>query len=147
MSTLTVRCTLQPTVEQVEILSKTVDAFTHACNDILAVAKEHDTFNKYQLQKLCYQEIRVKHGLSANLAIRALARVGKRKGKRTAKFQASSVDYDQRTLSLDMKSSIEQVSLSTLEGRQRINLKLGNYQRHFAQQSPKRARWSSCAWC
>lgn len=127
MSLLSVRCKIQPTVSQAKGLSRTVDAFTAACNYVLRVAREADTFSKYRLQSLTYNDVRAKFGLSANLAVRAIARVGKRKGKRTGGFKATSVDYDQRILSL----KDEVLSLTTVDGRLKMPLAIGNYQRHL----------------
>ena len=127
MSLLSVRCKVQPSASQAESLGRTVDAFTAACNYILRVAREADTFSKYRLQSLTYNDVRAEFGLSANLAIRAIARVGKRKGKRTGGFKATSVDYDQRILSL----KDEVLSLTTVDGRLKVPLSIGNYQRHL----------------
>ena len=127
MSLLSVRCKIQPSASQTESLSRTVDAFTAACNYVLRVAREADTFSKYRLQSLTYNDVRAEFGLSANLAVRAIARVGKRKGKRTGGFKATSVDYDQRILSL----KDEVLSLTTVDGRLKMPLAIGNYQRHL----------------
>ena len=127
MSLLSVRCKVQPSASQAESLSRTVDAFTAACNYVLRVARELDTFNKFALQKATYNDVRAEFGLSANLAVRAIARVGKRKGKRTGGFKATSVDYDQRILSV----KDEALSLTTVDGRLKMPLAIGNYQRHL----------------
>jgi putative transposase len=129
MSLLSVRCKLIPQPSQAESLSRTVDAFTAACNYVLRVAREADTFNKFALQKLTYNDVRAEFGLSANLAVRAIARVGQRKGKKTGGFKATSVDYDQRILSVKVKD--EMLSLTTVDGRLTIPLKIGGYQRHL----------------
>jgi len=129
MSLLSVRCKLIPTASQAESLSRTVDAFSAACNHVLRIARAEQNFSKFALQKLTYQDIRAEFGLSANLAVRAIARVGKRKGKRTGGFKATSVDYDQRILSVKVKDEI--ISLTTVDGRLSIPLKIGGYQRHL----------------
>jgi putative transposase len=129
MSLLSVRCKLVPQSSQAKSLGRTVDQFAAACNYVLKVARAEQAFNKFALQKLAYQDIREKFGLSANLAVRAVARVGKRKGKRTGGFKATSVDYDQRILSV--KVADETISLNTVDGRLTIPLKIGGYQRHL----------------
>ncbi|MEX2535947.1 MAG: transposase [Trueperaceae bacterium] len=96
---------------------------------MLKVARAEQNFSKFVLQKLTYQDVRAGFGLSANLAVRAIARVGKRKGKRTGGFKATSVDYDQRILSVKIKD--ETISLTTVNGRLTIPLKIGGYQRHL----------------
>ncbi len=128
VQTLTVRCTLKPTPEQAEALEATVERFAEGCNHALRVAKRTGTFRRFKLHHLVYRDLRAM-GLSANLAVQAIARVARRKGQRAKHYQPTSCDYDQRTLSLRMTD--ETVSLTTVKGRLRIPLKLGNYQRHL----------------
>jgi len=64
-------------------------------------------------------------GLSANLAVQAIARVGRKRGSRARFYRPTSCAFDQRTLSLRG----EAVSLSTTAGRLVIPMRLGNYQR------------------
>jgi putative transposase len=71
---LTVVCKLQPTEEQRQHLADTLQAFADACQYL------HDTVdptltNRARMQTLGYRDTRVRFGLSANLAIRAIARV------------------------------------------------------------------------
>lgn len=127
--TLTVRAKVQPSVSQVAALEDTVTSFTDGCNYTLKVAREHDEWRRFSLHHLVYGSLRQDYGLSANLAVQAIRRVGKRKGKKTGGFKYGSVAYDQRTLSLRMKD--ETVSLTTVHGRERIPLAIGNYQRHL----------------
>lgn len=124
---LTVKCKLQPDASQAESLQKTVDVFTDACNDILKVAREADEWRKFSLHHLTYYLMRGRYGLSANLVVQAIARVAKRKGKKTGGFKRGSVTYDQRTLSVKK----EVVSLATIDGRIKIPMSIGNYQRHL----------------
>ncbi len=67
---------LQPTPEQADALKRTVQAANAACDYISSVAWETRTFGKFALQKLCYQEVREQFGLSAQMTVRALAKVG-----------------------------------------------------------------------
>ncbi|MCV4796325.1 hypothetical protein OFB84_30840, partial [Escherichia coli] len=87
-------------------LSRTVNRFANACNYALQVARRENAWNKFALQRLVYRELRERFGLSANLAIRAIARVGKRKGHRAGGFKATSVDYDRRILSVDVEAEV-----------------------------------------
>jgi IS605 OrfB family transposase len=128
----TVSCKLNTDLEQVNALRQTFEAFAHACNDVLGVSRENHTSNKVKLQHLCYRDIKRKHSLVANLAIRAIARVAesrKHKSRKTRTFQPTSVSYDQRTFTYIPDK--EMVSLSTIKGRIKIPLCLGNYQRHL----------------
>jgi IS605 OrfB family transposase len=110
-------------------LEDTITAFTDACNYALKVAREHGEWRRFTLHGLCYYGLRERFGLSANLALQAIRRVAKREGKKTGGFKYGSVAHDQRTLSLRMKD--ETISLTTVSGRQRIPLAIGNYQRHL----------------
>ena len=126
-TTLTVKCKLNPSAEDIEALQRTVNVFTDACNDILKTARETDTWRRFDLHHLTYHGVRERYGLSANLVVQAIRRVAKRKGKKTGGFKRGSVSYDQRTLSLRG----EVVSLTTMGGRVKAPLSIGNYQRHL----------------
>ena len=128
----TVKCKLQPTKEQWQTLKETMESFANVCNYVLQVSQREKTTNRFKLQKLCYKNIREKFNLTANLAIRAIGRVSqsaKRKPGKVKSFKATSVDYDQRIFSYN--SYKEQVSLSTVKGRLKIPLAIGNYQRYL----------------
>jgi putative transposase len=124
VQTLTLRCTLKPTPEQAAALADTVRRFAEGCNHALRVAKANGEFRRFRLHRLVYNDLR-SLGLSANLAVQAIARVGRKKGSRAKFYQPTSATFDQRTLSLRGES----VSLTTTAGRLIIPMKLGNYQR------------------
>lgn len=143
----TVQCKLEPTPDQHEALEETLHTFTDACNAALDVATEHNTANKIRLQKLCYEALRERFGLSANLTIQAIRRVAaaykaaKSKGNKPQCFQPKSVSYDQRIFSIrEIKGyphSEFMASLSTTRGRVKgISLAIGNYQRHLLSNYP-----------
>lgn len=128
----TVKCKLQVNSEQSSVLFETLNRFASACNDILQVSIENKTTNKVRLQHLCYYQIKEQYGLVANLVIRAIARVAeaskkKRKGKKPRIFKPTSMNLDARTFSFIEKR--EQVSISTIGGRLKLNLLIGNFQR------------------
>ncbi|BDI19379.1 hypothetical protein ANSO36C_51810 [Nostoc cf. commune SO-36] len=85
------------------------------------------------IQNLVYNEIRALFGLSANLAVRACARVGanrktaKQKDKPVKTFKPTSADYDARIFSFREKDWT--VSLTLTNGREHIKIDAGNYQR------------------
>ncbi len=126
MQTLTLRCTLKPTPEQAAALEATARRFAEGCNHALRVAKEHGEFRRFKLHRLVYRDLRAM-GLSANLAVQAIARVGRKRGSRARFYQPTSCAFDQRTLSL--RGEDESVSLTTTAGRLVIPMRLGNYQR------------------
>lgn len=142
MATLvkTVSCKLAPSLEQTQALGMTLETFANACNYILTVVRENRTTNKVKLQHLCYYEVKRRFGLTANLVIRAIARVAegaKRKPHKVRVFRPTSVSYDQRIFSYIPER--ETVSLSTVRGRLKIPLVLGNYQRHLLEDQKPRA--------
>ena len=136
----TAKCKLEVDNETKAILIETIKRFTDCCNDILEIAKEHKTSNRYELQRLCYHQLKAKYNLPANLVIRAIARVSDsiRVGKYPRKFNPTSISYDLRTFCYIPPK--EEISISTHAGRKHIKLRLGNFQRGLlAGQKPKSA--------
>ncbi len=126
---------LQPTSEQADALKRTLEASNAACNSISYVAWETRTFGKFALQKLCYQEVRETFGLSAQMVVRALAKVGDaykldKQTRRTFRPLAS-IAYDDRILSFALPDS--SISIWTLNGRQAIPFVCGERQRTMLQ--------------
>jgi putative transposase len=124
---------LQPTPEQADSLERTLEVANTACNFISDVAWEQRTFGKFALQKLCYQPVRERFALSAQMTIRALAKVGDaykldKKTKRTFRPLAS-IAYDDRILSFALPKS--EVSIWTLDERQAIRFVCGERQRRM----------------
>jgi putative transposase len=122
---------LLPTPEQANALKRTLETANAACNYISQVAWANRTFGKFVLQKLCYQDVRETFGLSAQMTIRALAKVGDaykldKETKRTFRPLAS-IAYDERILSLALPDSL--ISIWTLSGRQAIPFICGERQR------------------
>jgi integrase len=59
-------------------LKRTLETANTACNYISQVAWDTKTFGKFQVQKLVYGEARGRFGLSAQLALRCIAKVTER---------------------------------------------------------------------
>jgi IS605 OrfB family transposase len=129
----TIKCKMRPSDGQASNLARTAVAFAEAATIALQHATEAKTSNRIRLQHLCYREIKKRTSLSANLVIRAIARAcwavraARAKGKTVNAFRPTSIDYDQRIF--EWREQDEQVSLSTLDGRIRVPLALGEYQR------------------
>jgi len=129
-TTRTIVCKLNPTAAQVVELDATLKAFASACNRIAEVAREIHSTNKVLVQKACYHAIRKQFGLSANLAIRAIARVCaalKVPAKAHSTFAPTSIDYDARIFSF--REWDWTFSLTLLDSRQRIESTLGERQK------------------
>jgi IS605 OrfB family transposase len=104
--------------EQGEALLATVRACNAAATRAAEVAFEHKTANKIRLQALCYTELREQFGLSAQMAIRAIAKACEAY-KRDKNIQPvfgplGAFAYDQRILSW---KGPDRVSILTLGGR------------------------------
>ena len=126
----TIACKLAPTPEQRIELDATLVAFADACNFIADVARSIHSSNKVKVQHACYAEVRSRFGLSANLAIRAIARVCaalKVKSTSHSTFAPTSIDYDQRICSV--REWDWTVSLTLLHSRERLETALGDYQK------------------
>lgn len=129
---LTLVCKLQPTSKQIALIEATLKAFADACNYTNQTVKPSITSSS-SIQNLVYPVIREQFGLSANLAVRACARVGanrktaKVKDKHVLAFKPTSVDYDARIFAF--REQDWTVSLTLVEGREHVKLSAGNYQR------------------
>lgn len=129
--TLTLTCKLQPVLEQAPKIEVTLQAFADACNWANEQVPSKIT-SKRTIQTEVYHDLRARFGLSANLAVRACARLGanrkaaKAKGQKVKAFKPTSVDYDARIFAYREKDNT--VSLTLIDGREHIPLQLGNYQ-------------------
>ncbi len=127
---LTVKIRLAPTPEQESALRATLVAFADACNHIHTVVPENIR-NSARMQQLTYREVRERFGLSANLAVRAVARVSMNRkaarelGGKVKAFKPTSVDYDARIFDLRVRD--ETASLTTVRGRMRVDLRVSEY--------------------
>lgn len=133
MQTRTICCKLKTSESASHALNETSHFFAKACNHVLNIAIQEKTHNAIKLQQLCYTEVRQLFGLSANLAIRSIRRVTssmtrlKGKRKKPKLFKPKSIDYDARIFSY--RKQDETISLTTTQGRLRIPMVLGEYQR------------------
>jgi len=140
---LTVSCKLKVSQSQAAKLDATMDAFVQALNWVNQNTPEK-VVNAVKLQSLCYYEIRARFGLSSNLAQQVCRRVAgsrkvaKQKKRPVKEFKSGFVTYDARIFSFRQKDWT--VSLTTVEGRERFELAIGNYQRGMlAGSNPKAA--------
>jgi len=119
---------LAPTPAQHASLLRTLEAFNAACNAVVEVAFAHHLANKIELQKLVYYDIRQQFGLSAQMAIRAIAKVAEAY-KRDKKIKPSfrphgAMVYDERICNFP---TADRVSLLTLDGRVLVPFRFGVY--------------------
>ena len=129
---LTIVCKLQPTKEQISQIEDTLVGFANACNHINNTIDPKLT-NAVRIQTLIYYAVRELFGLSANLAVRAIARVSanrktaKQKKSLVKDFKPTSIDYDARIF--DFREKDWTASVTLIGGRQHIKMDAGNYQR------------------
>jgi len=140
---LTISCKLKVSDSQAAKLDGTLDAFAQALNWVNQNTPEK-IVNAIKLQSLCYREIRTRFGLSSNLAqqvCRRLAgarKIAQQKNRPVKAFKGGFVTYDARIFSFREKNWT--VSLTTVDGRERFELAIGNYQRgNLAGSNPKSA--------
>jgi putative transposase len=124
----TVLVKLAPTPAQHASLLRTLEACNAACNAVAEVAFAHHLANKIELQKLVYYNIRQQFGLSAQMAIRAIAKVAEAY-KRDKKIKPSfrphgAMVYDERIYNFP---TVDRVSLLTLDGRVIVPFRFGAY--------------------
>jgi IS605 OrfB family transposase len=119
---------LTPPPAQHASLLRTLETFNAACNAIADVAYEQREANKIELQKLVYYDTRQRFNLSAQMAIRAIAKVSEAYKRDCAKrptFRThGAMPYDQRILSFP---GVDRVSLLTLDGRIEVPFRSGEY--------------------
>ena len=124
---------LQPTAEQSKHLRDTMRRVNEACNYISGVAWKSKVFGQYSLHKLVYRDVRNKFELSAQLTVRAIAKVADaykldKQSKRTFK-PFGAITFDDRILSWKIDASI--VSINTLGSRLKIPFVCGEKQREL----------------
>jgi IS605 OrfB family transposase len=129
-TTHTVVCKLAPTPDQYRELDATLKAFAAACDHAADAARRIGSTNKVKVHHACYRAIRDMFGLSANLAIRAIARACaalKVSEKRHSRFAPTSIDYDQRISGFVERNWT--FGLTLLCGRLKIATQLGERQK------------------
>ena len=118
---LTLKIKLIPSDEQAKLLTDTIIEFNNACNAISDTAWDNKTFNTFKLHHLTYHHIKSSFKLSAQLVIRAIAKVSDsykidKKIKRVFR-PMGAITYDSRIMTYNPNSI---VSLSTVDGRIKI---------------------------
>src|SRR5262245_30474115 len=120
---------LAPEPGNAAALLRTLETFNAACNDIAGTAFAGHSASKVELQKRVYYDIRQRFGLSAQMCIRAIAKVAeayKRDREKRPTFRAhGAMTYDERILSFPR---VDRASLLTVDGRVEIPFRFGAHQ-------------------
>ena len=121
---------LLPTREQAAVLKATLQRCNEACTAIAAKGFATDTFRQFDLHKANYASARIDFELTAQAAVRCIAKVAdafKVNRKVAPVFRADAAQpYDERILSFKGDDAI---SIWTLEGRMKLNFVAGQKQR------------------
>src|SRR5262249_42156035 len=126
----TLQVKLLPAPDQHMALLDTMHAFNAACTWLAEHAYRERCASKFALQRMYYQEVRQRFGLSAQLAIRAIAKTveayKRDKTTQVAFRPDGAVVYDERIMAF---KGIDAVSLTVLDGRVVVPMQMGDYQR------------------
>ena len=142
----TISIKLKVFAEQSNMLLELQRAFVGTCNLIVPFAMENRCWNRVALHNLCYSTIREHSPLGSQMvcnAIFAVCRAYKnrniQKSEEIPKIQFrknASIHFDKRTYSIKG----DQLSLYTLGRRIKVEMQMGDFQRHyFSQGVPKEA--------
>ncbi len=122
---------LQPSADQAKTLLETLERANAAANWLSGLAWKKMTFRQYDLHHLAYYELKARYELSAQVAIRVIAKVADaykldRKRKRTFSSRGA-IAYDARIL----RFKESEVSIWTIAGRMHIPFVCGDRQRQM----------------
>jgi putative transposase len=126
---------LIPTNEQAKLLKQTLEQANKACDAISELAFASQIFGQYAIQKVYYAEIRERFALSAQVVVRATAKVAdayKLDRRTQRKFKPlGAIAYDDRILSWQTVNQL--VSIWSVGGRQTIPYVCGDQQKQLLQ--------------
>lgn len=127
---LTLQVQVLPDADDAARLRATIERFNEAANWLAGRAFEARSANKVELQKQHYYELRERFGLSAQMAVRCIARTcdayKRDKNVRPTFRPHAAMPFDQRMMSF---KGPDRVSLLSLEGRVICPFVMGRYQR------------------
>jgi IS605 OrfB family transposase len=148
---------LLPTPEQAGLLRDTLERCNAACDWLAGLAATTKTRRQFDLHKLAYAELRSRFDLSAQVAVRCIAKVadslkaGDKKTQRAFDKHAAQ-PYDERIFRFLPGKDI--VSIWTLAGRQCIGFACGDRQRELLKRAKGqvglmfvRGKWMLAATC
>jgi predicted transposase len=123
------RIRLLPERDHAARLRETVERFNEAAAWPSGIAFERKTANKLLLRRIVYRDLRERFGLSAQVAVRCIARVceayERDKDIRPAFRRRAAMPFDQRMMGF---KGGDRVSLRTLGGRVQVPILMGGSQ-------------------
>jgi putative transposase len=127
---LTLQTQLLPDLEAAAKFKAAIERFNEAATWLAGVAFARRLSNKFELQKLCYAELRERFGLPADMAIRCISQVceayRRDKDKLPMFRKHAAVPYSMGK-NIGFKGP-DCVSISTLQGRVIVPFIMGKYQ-------------------
>ncbi len=140
----TVICRIKTNEEDFNKLSDTVEAFNDACNYVSETAFRKSCFDSVALHRLTYRIVRTIFRLPANLAVQAIGNVAKSYRSRSERewlhrFDERSINLDGRLFCL-LRDKGFRASISTVYGRIKSKLAIGEYQRTLLANPVAKAR-------
>lgn len=124
---------LRPNAEQAKMLKETLERCNAACTWLAAKGFDAGCFRQFDLQKLAYRDLRDSFGLTAQAAIRSIAKVAdafKVSRKSAPVFRRLAAQpYDDRILRFVDGGAA--VSLWTVGGRITVAVAMGGHQRRL----------------
>ena len=124
---------LNPTKQQAKLLKRTIEQANATCDAISELAFNSQTFGQYAIHQAYYSQIRESSGLSAQIVVRAIAKVAdayKLDKKVQRRFKPlGAIAFDDRILSWKTMSQL--VSIWTVGGRQTITYICGERQKQL----------------
>lgn len=124
---------LTPSPEQAAALKATLVLCNAACSSLASQGFEAGVFRQFELQKLAYGRLRTEFGLTAQAAIRSIAKVAdafKISRERAPVFRKLAAQpYDDRIMRFVQDGAA--VSLWTVEGRIVVPVVMGEHQRRL----------------
>jgi putative transposase len=127
---LTLQIQLLPEAGQAVKLQATVERFNEAATWLIGIAVDHNTANKFTLQKIAYKDLRAKFGLPADMAIRCISQVCeayKRDKTKRPKFRKHAAIPYSMGKNIGFKGP-DRVSIGTLDRRVIAPFLMGKYQ-------------------
>ncbi len=135
---ITVKCKLSPTTRQIGILDRTLSKCLEALNYISKIAWDKKCFNRVALHHLTYYKVKSKFKFSSQIccAIKDKVVFSYRLDKKKEHIFKKAILPLNFNRTVTFKKS-EIVSISTISGRRKILLALGDYQKQMLNKAVK----------
>jgi IS605 OrfB family transposase len=128
---LVLQTQLVATDEQKRLLLLTMEKFNAAASFAAKTGFDNKVFSSFSIHYRCYADLRLKYGISAQMAVRAIGKAADVFARDTKKLPVfkphSAMILDDRLFSIKTGDS---VSILTVQGRIRVPLVMGDYHKN-----------------